>query len=39
MDEAILMLVMDADKMADKLNKVKSPILDIPTALTYTPNI
>jgi hypothetical protein len=39
MDEAILMLVMVADKMADNLTTVKSPILDIPKVLTYTPDI
>ena len=39
MDEAILMLVMVADKMADNLNNVKSPILDTPIVLTYTPYI
>jgi len=39
MDETILMLVMLADEMADNFNNVKSPILDIPTARTYTPTI
>jgi len=33
------MLVMDADKMADNFNNVKSSILDTPMTLAYTPNI
>jgi len=39
MDEVIFTLIMVADKMANNFNNVKSPILDIPTALTYTPTI